>query len=151
MNMDDTQEDVAVVISTEKGKVTVEIDKSDSCDSCAIRGLCMSKGSSVRHTLETDIKLSIGDHVRVSASAGVKLLSSFILFILPIMMMIVFYFIAKLIGFSEDVSIITSIAGLLVSILIIRLLDKRFANKIHFEIIEKIELPPERTHENTSE
>jgi len=133
------QEDRAKVIDLFPGGVVIEIEKSGSCNSCAISGVCGGADSSFVHRLKTDMKLDLGDIIEISISSGVKLLSSFIVFILPILSMILFYFIAKFaIKLPENFAILISFVGLLLSGFAIYILDKKFAKKIHFEIIGRV-------------
>lgn len=141
MNNDpEYQEDSALVVEVNKGVVTVEIAKTGACQSCRLSGICVGKNQSLRHRISTEMDLQPGDRVKLHISAGVKLLSSFLIFVMPIIFMILFYFSAKhIFGFREEFAIIASFAGLLLSGILIYLADKRFAGKIHFEIVERME------------
>jgi positive regulator of sigma E activity len=132
-------EDRAKVLEVYEGEVLIEIQKSGSCKSCAISGVCSGHDKSFTHKLKTDIPLEKGDIIEISISSGIKLLSSFIVFIMPVFAMILFYFVAKsVLAFSENFSILFSFGGLLFSGILIYILDKKFARKIHFEIIGKV-------------
>ncbi|MBN1948392.1 MAG: SoxR reducing system RseC family protein [Candidatus Cloacimonetes bacterium] len=133
------QEDTALVVEVKKGFVTVEISRTGACASCGMSGICVGKNQALRHRISTDMDLRSGDQVKLHISSGVKLLSSFLIFVMPIIFMILFYFSAKhIFGFREEFAIIISFTGLLVSGILIYLADKRFAGKIHFEIVEKV-------------
>jgi len=134
------QQDRAEVIEVFKGGVVVEMEKSGSCDSCAIHGVCAGSDKTFRHRLKTDMPLKKGDLLELTISSEIKILSSFVVFILPVLSMILFYFLAKFaLGVSENFSILISFAGLLLSGIFIYVLDKKFADKIKFEIIRKVE------------
>jgi positive regulator of sigma E activity len=138
-NKIEAQEDRAEVIEIYEGEILIEIQKSGSCKSCAISGVCGGQDRSFRHRIKTDMKLEKGDIIEVSISSGVKLMSSFIVFIMPVLAMILFYFLAKYaVKLTEDFSILASFCGLLLSGILIYILDKKFASKIHFEIIGKV-------------
>jgi positive regulator of sigma E activity len=135
----EVQEDRAKVIEVFADGVLIEIQKSGSCKTCAISGVCGGPNRSFTHRIKTDLPLEKGDIIEISISSGVKLLSSFIVFILPIFFMILFYFLAKfLFELSENFAILLSFSSLLLSGVAIYLLDKKFARKIHFEIIGKV-------------
>jgi len=134
------QQDRAEVIEVFKGGVVVEMAKSGNCDSCAIHGVCAGSDKNFRHRLKTDMPLKKGDLLELTISSEIKILSSFVVFILPVLSMILFYFLAKFaLGVSENFSILISFAGLLLSGIFIYVLDKKFADKIKFEIIRKVE------------
>ncbi len=132
-------EDIAVVKKVEKDKVTVEIEAGGGCKSCAMQSICGGDDKTIRHTIKTDMDLSVDDKVRLYISPGVKILSSFIIFIIPILAMILFYLIGNyLLSFKEEFAIVFSFVGLLVSGIFIYLIDKKFAKKVHIEIVEKL-------------
>ncbi len=133
------REDLGRVKEIDGKFAIVEMIKSGSCDSCAIHGFCGAGNKAVHHRIKTDIKLQAGDTVQVFIAPELKILSSFILFILPIIVMIGFYFLGKQFLNSEGKVIITSFIGLLLSGLAIFIIDKKFAaKKIKFEILEKV-------------
>jgi positive regulator of sigma E activity len=132
-------EDIGIVTNVKKNVATVEIQKGGGCKSCSVSGICGGNEKTVVHKIQTDLELKEGDRVRLFVSSGVKLFSSFIVFIFPILMMIVFYLAGKyILSFNENFSILFSILGILVSGILIYIIDKKYANKIHFEIAEKI-------------
>ncbi len=132
-------EDRAVVKEVRGKKVILETMKSGACDSCAAHALCAGQDRCVEIVTESDIPLKKGDIVNIEISAGIKLFSSFIIFVFPILVMFAAYFISKmLLSLSENFSVLITILSLLPSIVIIRILDKKYAKKVHFEIIKKI-------------
>ena len=135
----------ATVIEVKNGEVLIEIEQGGSCDSCAIHGVCSGQNRSFQHRIKTDMKLEKGDIIEVEISSGVKLLSSFLVFIMPVLFMILFYFVARYaVKLPENFAILASFCGLLISGLVIYFADKRFAVKVHFEVTGKV------NHENTS-
>ena len=134
------QEDIAIVKKYKNGIALVEIQKSEACNSCLMSKVCMGKDKSFLHKITTDMQLEIGDLVKIYISPGVKIFSSFIIFIFPVLSMIFFYFSGKYIfKLTENFSILVSFAGLFLSGVIIYIIDKKYSKKIHFEIIEKVE------------
>ena len=116
----------------------VELNQTAACDSCSIHNLCGKAKNSVQHKIKTEMNLETGDLVKVYISSGTKLLSSFVVFIFPIILMITAYLITKFLSHNENLSILMSIFSLIPSGLFIYLFDKKFAQKLHFEIVEKI-------------
>lgn len=136
--MEEIQEDLAVVKSIEGKTVIIEMQKNGSCDSCAMSGICAGNDKTYTHKIETEMTLKIGDIVRVHIAPSIRIFSSFLLFVFPILMMILMYTVAKLLHSSENIAIITSFIGLIISGIIIYILDKKIGRKINFEIIERI-------------
>ena len=133
-------EDTARVISVENNQISFEMINNGSCESCGLHGVCGTNDRSIVHEAYSDLDIEKGDIIKVYLSAGVKILSAFILFLIPILTMIAFYLLGKLvINLSEDMSILLSVFGLLFSGFFIFMIDKKFAKKIHFEVIEIVQ------------
>jgi len=132
-------EDTARVVAVENNEITFEMLNTGSCDSCSMNGLCATNSKQVLHKTESELSLKVDDIIKVSLSPGVKILSAFVLFLIPILSMILFYIVGKLtFGWKEDFAILFSLLGLLVSGVFIFFVDKKFSKKIHFEILEVI-------------
>ena len=132
-------EDIAIVSEVRGNEVLVEIPKSDSCDSCAAHGICSKGETTVTHWITTDLRVVKGDYVRLFIAPSLRIASSFIIFMLPVLVMLVFYLIPRFIlHTSENISILISILSLGVSGLIIYYLDKSWGKKIKFEIVGKV-------------
>ena len=135
----DNHEDIAVVRKTEENFVHVEVERTGSCEGCAVSGICNANDKTILHKIKTSLKLKIGDRVQVNIAPSLCVFSSFIVFIIPILTMLSFYLISKyLFTFSEDISIVISMFGLLLSGLFIYIIDKIFANKLSFKITNKL-------------
>lgn len=145
-------EDMAVVKEIRKGEVLIEIPKSESCDSCAAHGICHQADTPRQHWVRSDLLLEEGDYVRIFLSPALKITSSLIVFLLPVLVMLIFYLIPKfLIHTSENTAILISILSLGLSGLVIYLLDKSWGKKIKFEIIEKLDEFNEEEYEDKVE
>ena len=132
-------EDIAIVRKIEENIVQVEIERTGSCEGCAVSGICNSNDKTIIHKIKTDLKLKIGDRVQVNIAPSLRVFSSFVVFIIPILTMLSFYLISKyLFTFNEDLSIVISMFGLLLSGLFIYIIDKKFANKLNFKITKKL-------------
>lgn len=134
----DNHEDVAVVRKIEGNYVHVEIERTGSCEGCAVSGICNANDKTILHKIKTDLKVKVGDRVQVNIAPSLRVFSSFVVFIIPILTMLSFYLISKyLFILSEDPSIVISMFGLLLSGLFIYIIDKVFANKLSFKITKK--------------
>lgn len=131
--------DVAIVKKVEGDWVSLEIEQTDSCNSCAMHGICNTGDKKIIHKIKTNIQLQQGDKVRIFLEPSLRVLSSFLIFIFPILIMIIFYLASKfIIGLSENIAILISIISLLFSGLAIYILDKKIAKKLNFTIVEKL-------------
>ncbi len=139
MKMEDGIEK-GIVKSYEDGVATVVVGRTDACDSCMISGMCMGKGKTVEHRIRTNLALKPGDCVRIEISPAARILSSFVVFIFPILMMVLFFSVSRfLLDLEEIYSIMISIGGLLLSGLFIYLFDKKMAGRIKVEILDILE------------
>ncbi len=148
----DIIEDIAIIQEVKAGKVLVQLPGSDSCDTCAVKGFCHQNDSKKCHWIDTDLSFEVGDKVRVFISPALRIISSFVVFMFPIIMMLIFYLMIKyLLSASENLAILGSILSLGVSVLLIFLLDKKLGKEIKFEIMEKVyedEIEAEFSDEN---
>jgi positive regulator of sigma E activity len=136
----DYKEDTAIVKECGDGYAVIEIQKTESCKSCGMNSICGKGASNSQCRVKTDILLNPGDRVKIYVSGGIRIISSLILFIFPILMMIIFYLIAKYVmHFTENFSILSSFLGLLLSGISIYLIDKKLADKVNIVIVEKVE------------
>ena len=132
-------EDLAVIIEVQNGFIIAEMQKSESCKSCSMSGMCMGTKNSVTHKIQTEKQFKIGDVIEVSISAGYKIFSSFLIFVFPIIMMIIFYLISSSVfHFTENISILISFSGLFFSGVIIYFVDKILGKKLNVDIVGKV-------------
>ncbi len=135
----ENHEDIAVVRKVENNFVHVEVERTVSCKGCAVSGICNANDKTILHKIKTDLKLKIGDRIQINIEPSLRIFSSFVVFIIPILTMLVFYLTSKyLFTLNEDISIVISLFGLLLSGLFIYIIDKIFANKLSFKIIKKL-------------
>lgn len=140
MNNDQTLEDVAIVRETGAGFVLVEMVRSGSCSSCGMSGFCHGQDRTITHKIKTDLSFEIGDLVKVNLSPGLRVKSSLLVFLFPILAMLFFFSMARyVLILSEPVSILISFIGLVLSGIVIYFIDKNMTEKISFEIVERIE------------
>jgi positive regulator of sigma E activity len=136
----DNIEDIGIVTKINGTIVTVEMKKSGACESCAIRGMCMGKNTITTHEVETSIPLKTGDFVHIFIEPKYKLLSSFLLFIFPVLMMILTYlFCFFIFHITEKYSIGITFGSLIISGIIIYFIDKKCKHKLQIKITEKVD------------
>lgn len=126
-NTENDGKDLAVVTQIVSDRITVERLVLGSCGSCSLHGVCGAKNHpKMTFTQKGDFK--IGDKVEIIASAKSKIFSAFFIFMFPIVMLIIFYLIAFfLIDLNEGSAILTGFLGLIFSLPIVKLIDKKFA------------------------
>lgn len=118
--------------------IVVKVKDDDcNCDGCTITALCT--GCSVEGPLLTvdcrraDCRFKAGDKVRLTASSGSTLFSSFWLFVVPLVILVAIV----LYGASEDWGIWSVIAGvgtMLVYDAVLFVFRRRLASHIHWDV-----------------
>lgn len=127
--------ELATVVSVESGIVKVIPERQSSCHSCSVKGGCgisvlsqLVGKKQVAFVARSTIQVSVGDSVIISLRDGVLLLVSFVVYLLPIVLMgvggLIFPTLLALTAISmtaEAASITGIFAGLAVGLLASRL------------------------------
>ena len=134
-----------IVKSIQKNSVVVERISEGSCSACMIRNLCNIENQ-IEITIETQQQFQIGEKIYIVINPNARILSAFMVFIVPILIFLLFYIILNsLFGLSEVLSIGLSFLSLFFSFIFIKVANKKFEKKFAVKI-ERIE-----TNENTDE
>ena len=134
----ESSEDIGTITSITGNKITVEIPKGGGCKSCSMHGICGTNSTPIILTFDTDGTYRMGDKVRVSVSSNIKLLSTVIVYLLPLAALFAFYLIAR--NYMQELgAILAGFIGLCLSFLVVRFLDKKIGKHINFQLGEKCE------------
>lgn len=130
-------EELARVVKVSDSSVWVERISLDGCQSCTMHGLCGSKGNpQLKFTNKEN--LQEGDTVIIKINTSTKLISSFVIFIVPIIILFIFFLLARYtFNFSESKSALISFTSLILSALVIYLFDKYVAKNYAITIEKK--------------
>ncbi len=132
-------DEIGYVTEIGNGYIIVEQTPAAVCKSCSMHGFCGAGAEHPKNKIFTKEKYEVGEKIRVRLSPSKRILDSLIIFILPIFMMIVFYALGKVaFHFSEDLSIVSSIVGLIFSAGIIKIIDVKIGDDFKLEIIERL-------------
>ncbi|MBW6515681.1 MAG: SoxR reducing system RseC family protein [Candidatus Cloacimonetes bacterium] len=133
------EDEIAIVKEVYDDEVLIQIERKGTCRSCSMNMLCMGRENKAEFRVPSKLSLKVGDRVKLHISPASRMISSFLIFIFPIIMMLLFFLTARyLLGLSENLSILSSFLGLLVSGIIIIYADRKSADKIRVEILEKV-------------
>ena len=118
-----------IVKAVDGKKITITRLDSNSCGSCGMHGICGIKNQP-EFVVFSETDVSVGDTIDLIVSPSAKILSAFLVFMLPIIFMFIFYIVAQyLLNFNEKLSILISFAGLLISGIFIKFFDKKLAKR----------------------
>lgn len=132
-------EDIGRVIAVEDKFVTVTIDAAGACEGCAMNFVCQGTAAQINHKIKTDLELNVGDRVILHIDPAKKIWSALILFVLPLLFMIIGYYLGSHFFGGEILGIISGFVSLVFSFLVIWLIDKSFAKKVSLMIVAKYE------------
>lgn len=137
-------EQIAVVKKVmENGMAQVAVERETACGaahSCADCAGC-EKMMTNTHTVVTafnDVKAGQGDVVKVRSENGTFFKTAAIVYILPLILAMVFYFVAVAVTVGEGLQVLLAFAGLAVGILIAVAWDRHMKkqNGLRFHIVE---------------
>lgn len=126
-------------------KIVVKLYKDTSCSHCSGCSGDGKYGKDFEFT--TDKKAEIGDTVTFEISAGKVIKAASIAYVFPAVAMILGYFIASKLGFSENQSIASSFIALGISFVCLFLYDKFVVKKQKNSEIDIISIEKEDTSE----
>lgn len=137
-------EQIAVVKKVmENGMAQVAVERETACGaahSCADCAGC-EKMMTNTHTVVTafnDVKAGQGDVVKVRSENGTFFKTAAIVYILPLILAMVFYFVAVAVTVGEGLQVLLAFAGLAAGILIAVAWDRHMKkqNGLRFHIVE---------------
>jgi len=134
----EASEDIGIVTTVVANKITVEIPKGGGCKSCSMHGICGTNSKPIILTFASDGTYKPGDKVIVSVSTGIKLLSTVIVYLLPLMALFAGFLIAR--SFMQELgAVLIGFISLALSFLVVRWLDRKIGKHINFQLGGKCE------------
>lgn len=145
------EKDYGKVVDISGDIVRVEVERKIQCRGCKLESLCFHQGKEktifeVPNTLDA----RKGDTVEIAIEPQMRILSAFLVYILPIVFMILTYLVcSSLIGLSENWSILASICAVPLTFLILKQLDKLFSKK-RIGALKMVRVVPKENYENNT-
>lgn len=125
------------VIKTQNNMAQAEIARSAACgDNCATCGLCHAKNMTV--LAENTAGAAEGDAVLISMSDKKVLGAAFLVYIIPVIMLIIGYIAGNAVFKSETGAILSGFVLMAAAFLIIMFIDKRAKNRYTPKIVKVI-------------
>ncbi len=143
MNLkDESACEIGTVIDIQNDFLLVEVEKGESCINCKLKSLCFYKGNEKTiFQIKNILNAKKGDKISFVIEPKIRILSSFLVYILPIILLIVTYSFCKyVLNISENLSILSAIISIPLCYFILKFIDKLFARKklINPKMIKKI-------------
>jgi len=118
-----------VVVSVNDATVIIKMESCEECRACSARHACVAIVDEAARTIEVPItreieKLHEGDKVGVLFRPGPRILSAFIVFIVPLIFLIAGYFIGFRLYSNEGKAILMSLIALVISFVVVWVTNK---------------------------
>lgn len=113
-----------IVRKLNKNTVDVEIHRSSACgESCASCGLC--PGTETITAAENTLNAVVGDRVIIDMSDKKVLGAAFLVYIIPIIMLIIGYAVGSAVFHKESIAIVSGFLLMVLTFAVIILIDKK--------------------------
>ena len=127
-----------IVIGVFRDTVTVAVESSEACGSCASRSACsMGAESKTRNILITTPQAesySVGESVVVSTRAQMGIMAVVLCYAVPAVVLVAVLALAVLCGVSEGISALLSLGAVALYYTTLGLFRDRLAQKVSFSI-----------------
>lgn len=117
----------AIVMEVNGRRISVETDRQASCGHCSAKSACGSAllgkffNRNQQHLiLKTDLNLAVGDKIILGLDEGALLRGSFIVYAIPLLMLLLFPVVANQFIISETVSILSAVIGFSLGIVYVK-------------------------------
>jgi len=139
----------AVVLDIKGKRATVEVSRAAMCDGCHKSGNCgggcaitgiVSTGNKMTAVAENPVWAEIGDVVEIETESKLVLAYAALVFIVPIIVCALFYYIGTLLFDGEGGAYLTAAVGFVMSFVVIAIVDRlRGKNRCDITIVNIIE------------
>ncbi|GAB6189605.1 hypothetical protein JCM30566_13460 [Marinitoga arctica] len=131
------------IVDIDEEYVYLQALEAANCGTCAIKGSCNLTGDpnrKIRAINNKKLALNKNDFVYIKKIDSLEARAAFIMYGIPLFLMVIITILVYTIGLNEIISFILGLTGMLISYYFIHLYDNKIA-KIKYvpEIIEKIE------------
>jgi positive regulator of sigma E activity len=125
---------MGIVKSVSDKEIYVERTNIGACKSCSIGGICGMKDKS-EIVVNSDDTFEIGERVELMISPSVRVWSSLLVFITPIVFLILFYILAFYVfEFNEGWAVFGSIFGSGLGFVLLKGIDGRYGRRFEVRI-----------------
>lgn len=129
------------IVEVKGDKVVVQMEPGEQCHHCGARFACTAMGENVRQiTADNRLQAKIGDRVRISYRPQMRVFSGLVLFIFPILLGIVGYFVGYSLFGTEGSGILGTFAGFIVAFFIVWLINRIYEKREHLPTVLRIEV-----------
>lgn len=122
------------VVRIEGDTAEIAIPRSERCKSC---GICpLSSDDSVLLRVRVDKEVKVGDKVKIKTKDRYVILSAFIVYIIPVIALIIGYFLGDFLFSTETLKIGLGFLFMVISFLVNKIIDKRVRFPQEIEVVD---------------
>ena len=123
------------IIKIQDGYAEIKMNPNNSCPSCSAKGICRIDGTQHRQIRLplNGMNLRVGDRIEIETPARSLLTASFLVFILPLILSCLAYFIVYLLKHDQSWALIGFFACFAFSEVLIVLFDRWFGHSRFFQ------------------
>lgn len=102
------------VVRLEDGKAVIQMEVGAQCDSCRLKHCCTSLSEETTRRIELPVteSLHVGDNVKLGYQPKYRIISAFLVFILPLLLLIAGYFLGLTLFKTEGKAILSGFVAL---------------------------------------
>lgn len=126
------------VVSVTNNTLKVRIYRKSACgDGCASCGLCKNNENIIE--VKNSVNAQIGDKVTLEISSGKLFKAAFLVYIIPLIMLIAGYYIGRIFTKNEGLCVLSAFLLMIISLIAISIYDRRLKGKFTPQVISIIE------------
>ncbi len=127
--------ETAIVVERDGNSTHVQLNINPACNTCGASGFCHpASGLKPKIEINNDIGATVGDVVQLETAASSRLIAAFILFGIPLLMILLGALLGNSMENSSQDSVVAgSIAGLALSLLLVNRINRWFRNRLKFK------------------
>jgi len=132
----------AKVIAVNGDQVSIEVGRNSACGHCSARNGCGTsildrffKRTRNHMVLKSELDIAIGDELIVGLQEDALIKGSFIVYTVPLLLMLIVSVVAKQISGSEPVSIMGAVTGFILGLLYVRYFSRSVQDDERFHPI----------------
>ena len=117
----------AIVVEVNGREVAVETERQSTCGQCSAKNGCGSallgkyfNRNKQQLVVETDLSLAVGDKILLGLNENALLRGSFIVYAIPLLMMLLLPLVVSQFDLSEFVSILSAVVGFSAGIIYVK-------------------------------
>lgn len=120
-----------VIINKKDGKIYIDLENdSMECKTCGFHRVCNPSNNKGTLELHQQTELPIGSIVILEMSEGRTIFTSFLLFIMPLIIILGGYFLFTLLNIKEAVAILCALLAGAIYLVVIIVIEKLLLNKM---------------------